>query len=274
MITKQDFELINKEVVSSLEEALNFLRVNCLEHNYILYLADGEYVERFKRSRLKLSPYTIDNREDGYKDESRLNFFIQFMQIFYSFPTGINATDDNEYKLTMELMIYTHVWESKPFLKQLFRLAELANGKSYDWNVQVPELSKHQFIRKQIRDTLKKKRLHLANIISNGFHTSLRNAFAHSEYRLNDKYKFIHLDTYKGETWDIEKISFDDWSKRFAYTALLSYHFLNLRAQKRKALPNDFGKTEFFITLPINERKFKVRTIYYDEHWDKFSFSK
>lgn len=195
MITRADFAQIDKEVIESLEEAFDYLKTNCVDHNYILFLADGEYKQQYENSYLKLNPFTIDNREDRYKDQSRLNFFIQFMKSSYSFPTSVNQTDDNEFRLTMELMIYTHIWESKPFLKQLYRLASLTVGKPYQWEVVVPEKSKHKYIREEIRDNLKSKKLKLETVISKGFLTSLRNAFAHSEYQFDDNNKMIHLDT-------------------------------------------------------------------------------
>lgn len=274
MITKKEFEIIDNEVKNSLEEAFYFLKNKCTDYNYIIYLADGEYHEEYINSNLNLNPYTIDNREDRHKDLSRQSFFFQFMRTFYSFQNSIKETLDDEYIITMELMVYTHLWESKPFLRQLFRLAELINGKSYSWRVIVPDMSKHTFIRTEIRDVLKKKNLSLAEIISNGFHTSLRNAFAHSEYQIDNRNKFIHLDTFKGENWDIEKISFDDWTKRFVYSSLFSYHFLNLKARKRMELIKDFGTDEFLIIHPITKNRFTARKIYYDIDCDRFSFYK
>ncbi len=153
------------------------------------------------------------------------------MQTFYGFPKGTSKTDDNEYRLAMELMVYTHIWESERFLKELYRFASLTNKKSYDWEVIVPESSKHEFIRKNIRDVFKANGLQLADIITKGFHTSLRNAFAHSQYLLDDYNKKIHLDTFKGDySWDIENISYDEWTKRFLYSSLLSF------SRKKKSL--------------------------------------
>ncbi len=272
MITRKEFAKIDQEVKDSLHETFEHLRHNCIDHNYILFLADGEYQEYLKKSHLKLNPYSIDNREDRYKDQSRQNFFIRFMQLFYSFPKGRPKTDDNEFRLTMELMIYTHIWESKPFLKQLFRLASLAKGDSYKWVVEVPEMSKHEFIREEIRDILKAKNLSLHDVITKGFHTSLRNAFAHSEFQIDNHNKLIHLHTYKGALWDLKSISFDDWTKRFAYSSLLSYHFFNERVRKRKDLINDFGSDRFLVIHPINETKFRARYIHYEPKWDRFSF--
>ncbi|MBC6608488.1 hypothetical protein H8B13_16800 [Hymenobacter sp. BT188] len=132
MITKTDFTSIEQEVIESLEEAFSYLKTHSIDNSYILFLADGEYKEKYKKSSIKLNPFTIDNIEDRDKDQSRLNFFIKFMNSFYSFSDSINQTKDNEFRLTMELMIYTHVWESKSYLKQLYRLASLIDGKSYE----------------------------------------------------------------------------------------------------------------------------------------------
>ena len=274
MITRIDFAQIDQEVVESLEETFDFIKNHCADYNYILFLADGEYKDEYKNSHVNLNPFTIDNREDRYKDQSRLNFFIEFMKTFYSFPISNTQTDDDEFRLTMELMVYTHIWESKPFLKQLFRLASLVAGQSYQWEVVVPELRKHNYIREEIRNSFKSKGLKLATVISKGFHTSLRNAFAHSEYQFNDYDKSINLDTYKGGAWDISKISYNDWTKRFAYSALLSYHFLNIKAFKRKSLPKEFGKNEYLIIHPITRNRFRTAKIYYEEELDRFSFQK
>lgn len=272
MITKQDFILLDNEVLHSIEEAFNFIKDNCLDHDYVLFLADGEFRPEFKQANSKLNPYGIDNRVDKYKDESRLGFFLNFMRTFYAFHESKTETVDDESKITMELMIYTHIWESKPFLKQLFRLASLASGKSYNWIVSVPDMSKNTFIRNNIRNIFKSKNLRISTTISKGYHSSLRNAFAHSEYYLDNNFKHIHLDTYKGDSWDFSEISYNEWTKRFLYTALLSYHFLNVKYLKRKSLCSDFGKDEFLIILPSNPIKFRAVKIYYNKDTDMFSF--
>jgi hypothetical protein len=274
MITREDFSLIDNEVQESLDEAFNYGKEKSLDHDYILYLADGEYKDYISSSTLHLNPYSIDSREDRYKDQSRLNFFIKFMKLFYAFPKGKDETDDNEYRLTMELMIYCHIWESTPFLRQLFRLASLAAGESYNWRVTVPEMGKHIFIRKNIRDIFKSHHLKLAEVITKGFHTSLRNAFAHSEYGFNEATRLIHLGTYKGEAWDIDRISYNDWTRRFAYSSLLAYHLLNKKVQRRKCLSKESGTNEFLIIHPITENRFRVAKIYYDVKHDGFNFYK
>jgi hypothetical protein len=271
MITLQKFRKIDKEVREAIEEAFDYIVAKALEHNYLLFLAEGEFRSRPTNPSLRLNPYTIDNREDRYKDESRLRFFIQFMKNQYGFPSGQTSIPDDEYQITIEMMVYTHIWEAKTFLRQLFRLATLVSGASYPWYVEVPEMSKHTYIRSDIRDELARKKLKLAKVISNGFHTSLRNAFAHSEYQIDMHKKRIYLDTYKGASWDIPWISFDDWSIQFAHSALLSYHFLNIKARRRI----EFGtaKPQALIIHPItSERHFRAQYIYYDQRRNSFGF--
>lgn len=268
MITRSEFAQIDTEIKESISEAFKFLKDSCIDHNYILFIADGEYKNYLEPS---YNPYTIDNIEDRYKDESRQNFFYEFMRLFYSFPKNLEATEDNEYALTIELMIYTHIWESKPLLKQLFRLATLSTGANYPWYVEIPDKNRHLFIRNEIRDVLRKSKLNLAEIITKGFHTSLRNAFAHSEYNFDDENKQIHLDTYKGESWDIQNISYNDWTKRFVYSSLLSYHFINERLNKRQTLISDFGTDKYLFIHPITDQKSIVKTLHYEIERDGFN---
>lgn len=102
------------------------------------------------------------------------------------FPAGKTQSEDHPFWLQLEKMIYSHVWESNKFLKQLYRLEEVAEGKRYSWIVEIPESSKHIFIRTTIRDGFRKKGLKIAEIMQKGFHTSLRNSFLHSEYEIEE----------------------------------------------------------------------------------------
>lgn len=270
MITFDDFEAINNEVSSAVNQAYDYLRDKTT--NYILFLANGEYHESLANSHLNLNPYVIDSRDDRYKDEDRRDFFINFIRSYYSFPNK-ESTDDDLNKIHLELMVYSHIWESKPFLRQLYRLAILINGKTYPWIVDVPNMSKHEFIRFQIRDTFKQRGLEISKIISNGFHTSLRNAFAHSEYHFNKSNKHIVLDTYKGnDLWDIRDISFNDWTKRFAYSMLLCHYVQNMFFERRAALPKDFGTNRFIIIHPKNSNVFRAAYLIYDHYFDTFNF--
>ena len=79
-------------------------------------------------------PYTIDYRIDDYNDTNRLTFLCDFLNKYYSFNMNENIEFDF-YRINIETMIYTHIWESKPFLKNLYRLTSLLKGEEYKWKV-------------------------------------------------------------------------------------------------------------------------------------------
>lgn len=135
-------------------------------------------------------------------------------------------------------------------------------------------MSKHDFIRNTIRPNFETHQVNVSNIIKKGFHTSLRNAFAHSEYSFDtmNNNNRIWLDTYTGKPWDIQEITFDEWSERFIYSALFCYHTISINYNRRKNLTIEFGKDIFEIDHPNSRGKLdKVRIQYTPEH-DNFGF--
>lgn len=272
MITLANFRIIDQEVKVAANQVLDFIKDNRPDHDYILLLAEGEYKSELLKATMNLSPYVIDDFSDKDRDNTRINFWSQFLNENYSFPNGLQQINNDNYRIHLELMIYSQTWEAKPFLKKLFRLSAISNDEGYPWEVVVPEMGRHTFIRDDIRNKLKINCPLIAEVISKGFHTSLRNAFAHSEYSFNDYRKGINLYTYKGEKWDFDFISFDDWAKRFAYTVFLNYHLLNFIHTRRMRLVQEFGKSDFEIVHPINRTSFRILSIRYDVERDYFNF--
>jgi hypothetical protein len=273
MITREDFIAIDEEIKQSLIDTLTNSR-NSSRTDYVVFLADGEYKQEYQNMVPALSPFVIDNRVDRYKDETRLKFLTSFMQTYYSFPQHQDNVSDDELRIHMELMIYTHIWESIPFLKKLYRLARIQNNESYEWNVDVPEMGKHNFIRNEIRQRFENQNNNLAEIIRRGFHTSLRNAFAHSEYSFetDNAPRTIFLDNYSGNNWELSSISFDDWNRRFVYSSLLSYHLLIYVHSARTSITNDLGIDIFTIRRPLVGGQEQEVNIRYNPQNDGFSF--
>lgn len=273
MITLQEFQTIDNEVKASLKDALESIKSTNIS-NYVLLLAEGEFRSEFIGLTPKISPYTIDYRPDILSDLSRSIFLTKFLQNYYTFPISAITMDDDEYRLHMELMIYTHIWESKPFLKKLFRIACTLSGQEYPWLVKVPEMSKHTFIRSKIIQRFQSSNSSLSEIIRKGFHTSLRNAFAHSDYffdtmNRNDR---IVLNNYNGASWELKNIGFDDWSKRFSYSVLLSYHLFDIIQSSRKDLYKDFNTKIFRIKHYSTENISRDVGIVYEPDHDVFNF--
>jgi len=83
----------------------------------------------------------------------------------------------------------------------------------------------------------------------------------------------IHLDNYKGASWELQEVSFDEWSQRFVYSVLLSFNLLTVTHEKRMSLIDDFGTNEFLIGQPAKKSgEILETTIIYRKEHDNFHF--
>lgn len=251
MISKQTFDYIENEVISSLKESFNLLKERSMS-SYLLFIANGEFNELLLR-HATLSPYTIESPIDNYLDYDRLAFLRDLLQTFYSFG-DTKIVDDNIQRMHLELMTYTHIWESQPFLKKLYRIAQAIDSSEYIWEVKVPRIEKYKFIKEDIREVLEQKQCNLAEIIEKGYHSSLRNAFAHSQYHFDEKNKIIHLSNYSSRYWEIKEVTFNDWNVRFAYSALLTYHLYHEVKSRKERVYEDFDTIHFNVNIPNRKR--------------------
>lgn len=266
MIRKEEFRQIKFEVDTAIEEAFQFAKQNeSNENDYVLFLGNAEYIEKYVGTNV--NPHVVDYRVNGYRDEERLKFLVEYLNNAYSFHA--ENTMDSKTSITIELMIYTHIWESKPFLRQLKKLANLCNSENYDWNVEVPDYTKHTFIRQQIRDIFGVKGLKIETVISKGYHSSLRNAFAHSEYVFDMNRPELILTNYKGENWEIDKITYDDWTTRFCYSFLLSYGFQE-RFEKENSKLLD-GEPGYNVSLKETDGTDRNGIMKYDKERNAFT---
>lgn len=274
MITKDRFREIDSEIKALVRSSLDYCRTTNFE-NYILFIADGDFSTTFQNNP-NYSPYVIDNRLDLLNDDTRLNFLVRFLQTFYSFPADISEVNDDEYRIHIELMIYTHIWESKPYLRKLARFAHVCNNEDYDWKLEIPEMGRHNFIRNDIRQTFENCSNDLSEIIKKGFHTSLRNAFAHSEFHINNNESKIFLSNYKHETWELSEITFNQWSERFLHSILLCYHVLKKSySDREKIVELNGGVNLFKIKHPTRDgSSFNEKNIIYHAGQNGFTFER
>lgn len=265
MITEKRFEEIGCQVEDAFNQALDKVK-NLSLGNYVLFLGDGEYMDDYKENPV-LNPYFIGVPKSLYADTTRLIFLQQFLKIFYSFKDNTREVIDDSFRINLEFMIYSHIWESWDFLKKMYRLAHLSNGEEYAWKVRVPGWGKQKFIRMEIKECFIKSKLDFGKIIPKVFHSQLRNAFAHSQYSIDIKDKQIFLANYKGKNWQLYKISLNEWSERFAYSIWMSYSLLKIIVNRRLRLIEDFGTNTFDVKLPSKDGKslLNVNVIYIKE---------
>ncbi len=266
MINSEIFFSIKDEVISVIEEALLQLFINYPE-NYVLFIASGEYNEFIaKNERVLASPYTISAHNlDSYYDYTREKFLCEFLNTHYRF-TDEKELKDDEYRMSIEFLIYTHIWEAKVFLKRLYRLANLLTGKEYDWKFNNKKV-KSKLINEDIVSPFKSANCLLGNIIENNYKTELRNAIAHSDYQIDIDYKKFD---YASKTRDT--VSFDEWSILFSYSVCLSYYFSTIFTGRRKRIIQDWGQNSFTIKMPFSDGTVRHARIHYVEDRDDFDF--
>ncbi|MCU4177081.1 hypothetical protein [Carboxylicivirga sp. N1Y90] len=265
MIKRKEFIAIWKEVKKAIQDSFIFAHNNSLnENDFIQFLAHSEYLESLEGANV--NPYIIDYTEHRHRDAFRINHLTRYLNEAYTFED--DETADSEDKIARELMIYTHIWESKPFLRQLKRLALMTNSEEYGWKVEIPDFTKHKFIRQEVREIFDSKELQIGNVIKKGYHSSLRNSFAHSEFYFDKHNSQIVLTNYKGEDWEIEKISFDEWTQRFCYSFLLSYEFQSMFLKARKQLQHE-GEG-YPVIMKDKNGKNVVGVLFYDKTKDFF----
>lgn len=235
-MTLDKFISIERDVITLVENTLNEIKNKSFQ-DYILLLIRADYDERIARCKsLGLSPYIIENREDDYKDFNRQGFMLEYIQRHKSLNTNsqsINTYEYSEYDLNIQMMIYSHIWESHLFLKLLERISNLLAGKGYKWQSQLYKCKqKTNFITHHIINPIKDFNHNFYTTLTTIYNNHLRNSFSHSDYYINIDKETIHFYD-QGKKYNI---SFKEWDNIFFTALLLSYYLpANL-----KTLKNDF----------------------------------
>lgn len=264
MIRKIDFKRLDFQVQQEMQRTFVKARNECNNNDYLLFLSNAQYVDSLAQTGQ--NPHVVDYWPDKQHDSFRLGVLMEYININYSFNS--ENTVDSHLSLTLELMIYSHLWESKPFLKQLFRLAQLTNGLDYSWDYAVRNDKKYLFIG-EIRKMFDRAELGISEIIGDSYNSSLRNAFAHSEYYFAfGEPKFV-LTNYVGKhDYEIKNITYDDWTYKFCKSFLIGYYFQNILHAERTLLES--GR-EFDVVLRRKDGAKTDGVLIYDKERDAFS---
>jgi hypothetical protein len=263
MIRKIDFERLDFQVQQEIKTTFAKACNESKNNDYLLFLSNAQYVENL--AQLGHNPHVVDYWPDKRHDSFRLGVLMEYINANYSF-SGEN-TVDSHLSLTLELMIYSHLWESKPFLKQLFRMAQLTNGLDYLWDYAVRSDKKYLFI-SEIRKMFEKADLGISRLMSDSYISSLRNAFAHSEYYFAFGDPKIVLTNYVGKhDYEIENISYDDWTYKFCKSFLIGFYFQNIMHSERISLES--GR-EYDVVLRSQDGNKTDGVLIYDADRDSF----
>jgi len=209
--------------------------------SFILLIAKADTIPALKRVRV--SEYILNYPVDMYYDETREGFYLRYLNRNYTkdgfFYEGTNGIDD----LSIEMMIYTHLWESAYFMKTLIRILSILLGKGYDWN---PKYGKWKYMHKEIINSLKDMDILLGSVLEKAYSSEIRNAFAHSLYTVNVDNKTITMRT---KHVGIHTISICDFQKKFLYSVLFMNSILNALERNRiQACKKNTAITNPFLT--------------------------
>lgn len=225
-----DFMLTNKlinecydEVIETVDESIELIKqTQKRENDFILFFAECSLkIENGKHTFWSSFSY------ESLGDLDRLKFIDFYLNLpfnkIYEKSDDKTKSDLRKNLMFLELMIYSHTWESIPNLKILFRISEISQGKDYPWQIDVPEMSKHNFIRNDVRDKLGNGALKLKELITNSFHSQIRNAFAHSQISFwNNENEVVQLHNFNSDdNWTQWGMSFEELEIRVAKSILL-----------------------------------------------------
>lgn len=205
---------IYNEVLDTLESSFKTIEQNDY-NSFILLIGRADVISGLKKHTG--TDCVIDYQLDRYYDETREAFYLHYLQRNYTKEgfryEGVSGIDD----LSIEMMIYSHLGDSSYFLKSLYRLAAILNGKGYQWKPNIPENGKYEFINENIIEPLNYKNIKLGKLVEKAFNSNIRNAFAHSLYNVDIKARKIYTRTRLGR----HVYTFDEFQRLFLYSVIL-----------------------------------------------------
>ena len=260
MIKKDRFNEIKIEVETSINELFELAKENETNKNdFYLFLANAMYEKKYENANVK--QYIFSN-QDYILDSDRLKFLVEFLNINYNFQN--DTYNDYTYNLNIELMLYAHIWESKYLIKKLKHLSNLINGIPYDWNLEIPRANKGEYLRETIK-SFNQNCNEFHNIIKKGYHSQIRNAYAHSDFVFEFNDPEIILLNYSNKDYEIEKISYNNFSEKFCYSFWLNLCLLD---KINKEENNMKGEYEF--TFPELSLTQKFGSLSYEKEFNQF----
>ena len=201
--------------------------------------------------------YTVDNIWDTLRWKTQERFYIRYLNKNYANEgfeyQGEEGIDD----LSIEMMIYSHIWASNDFLKTLYRFGEILKGQSYSWNINVDDgkFGKNDWMEQNVINPFENNSLKIAQILREAFCTPIRNAFAHALYDINADTRKI---TIYPRTTGYDTLSFSDFQRKFLYSALL----INKLHNGMMVLHDHYGSMNGCLTEPFMLPKGKKCQLY------------
>jgi hypothetical protein len=228
--------------------------------DFILLMARGGYHKHLDEKDIDVSPFVLEDRLDFLMDRTRRKFFENYLNEYIDKLKGNRnlSNEDREYEVNIQMMVYTHIWESHIFLNQLSRLALVQLGKGYQWKDKIPHDGKANFINDSIIRRFEQSDGDMANLIKSCYSTDMRNAFAHSSYYVQGNQIRLNKDGFFAGA----SISFEAWDAVFVRSMLLSYLLNDMLLEKKNHFIDEYGDGPVLIEKPIKYHHNKRKSAY------------
>ena len=267
-MTIDRFAKLEKEVKTIICRTLDAMKAKS-PSDFVLLLARADYHEWLDRDNLELTPYIIDDGRGIMMDITRQTFLVKYINGYIDMliSNQKESDEDREYELNIQMMMYSHIWESELFLKQLERIALVLNGKGYLWERKFGDkLKKGQYIKDCIMDRFKNVDKDMYNLLVSCYSKGLRNDFAHSTYHIQMESETIY--SHHNGLFAGNPVKIYDWEEIFLKSVMLSYHLNDILIKVKDAFIETFGTAPIGIRLPQKGRKGKFLNAYIYPEYD------
>ena len=231
------------EVLDAIEEAINAMAEK--DYNaFVLFIGRADVEPLAKK--VASTECVIDYQRDRYYDETREAFYLRYLNRNYRRDGFDYSGDSGIDDLSIEMMIYTHLWDSTYFLKSIYRIAYALEGNGYAWNPNIPENGKYKFMKEEVIAPLVANGYKLGDVLNKGYKSSIRNAFAHSLYNVDVDNEKIYL---RPSSSPHETLTFKEFQSCFLYSVLLMNRMQNcLEANHIVAAKKNAAITDAILT--------------------------
>ena len=234
------------EIISNIENATNELAQKAFKTNqtsFLLLLARGDVTKGLKRS--VGTDCVTDYMGDLYRGKTAERFYIRYMNKNYKREGFTYEGEDGLDALSIEMMIYTHLWASSHFLKTLYRFGSIFNGQDYPWEVDMEnrKTGRWEWMNDNVIKPFEGTSLSLAPIIKNAYNLDIRDSFAHALYTIEAEKREVHLYPKRGRF----VLTFDEFQRKFLYSVLL----MNTLHNKMELWHDQYASLENCLTTPF-----------------------
>lgn len=187
MIRQEIYDHYEPIIRLAFQQFLNDLKLRAIEPSDILVCQQGGHKDErglhIGLGKVGINNFQKVNTINNIGSEILINDSSYFSKYGSNWTDGLSAFDRGIHKICN---LYLDIWENELFLRNFAQLIKIANGKHYDWELDLSKLGdpgKNKFIREEIKEKLQGYP-YLYEIVQQAYNSNLRNAIGHSQYHL------------------------------------------------------------------------------------------